>query len=90
MSNDVEIKDNLEEQESETVEPDNELKSLFVEYVGNKLQPKDRGVTVEMCVQVLAEEFPDFILLVAQENFIRGYRQCILDLELKENEEKVQ
>lgn len=69
------------ELEDKQVETDNELKQLFVQYVGNKLKPKDDLVTVEMCVEVLAQEFPDFLLLVAQENFIRGYKQCIMDME---------
>ena len=50
-------------------------------YVGNKLNPENGEITAEMCVDVLAEEFPEFLLLVAQENFIRGYKQCLLDME---------
>lgn len=72
--------DNRELEET-VVEKENSLKELFVQYVGNKLQPENGEVTVEMCVEALAEEFPDFLLLVAQENFIRGYKQCIADME---------
>jgi hypothetical protein len=78
------------ELEEKVVENDNPLKQLFVQYVGEKLNPDNGEVNVEMCVQVLAEEFPDFLLLVAQENFLRGYRQCLLDMERAENEQKGQ
>lgn len=74
--------------EETKVENENPLKELFIQYVGNKLQPENGEVTVEMCVEVLAEEFPDFLLLVAQENFIRGYRQCLADVEKAANEQK--
>lgn len=79
---------NDRELEEKVVETDNPLKEMFVQYVGEKLRPDNGEVNVEMCVQVLAEEFPDFILLVAQENFLRGYRQCLLDMERTENEQK--
>jgi hypothetical protein len=61
------------------VEPSNLLKDLFVTYVGNKLNPQDDNVTLEMIVEVLAEEFPEFMLAVAEENFIRGYKQALVD-----------
>jgi hypothetical protein len=64
------------------------LKELFVQYIGEKLKPDNGEITVEMCVEVLAEEFPDFLLLVAQENFLRGYKQCLSDMENSVNEQK--
>lgn len=64
------------------------LKELFVQYIGEKLKPENGEVTVEMCVEVLAQEFPDFLLLLAEENFIRGYKQCLADMERAENEQK--
>ena len=66
----------------EAVEPDNDLKNMLVEYVGEKLNPEDQNVTVEMIVEVVAEEFPDFLLVVAEENWIRGYHQALDDVEL--------
>ncbi len=63
------------------IQKDNPLKELFIQYVGEKLNPENKEVTPEMCVEVLADEFPEFVLLVAQENFIRGYKQCIADME---------
>jgi hypothetical protein len=74
--------------EEKVVEKDSPLKQMFVQYVGERLNPDNGEVTVEMCVEVLAQEFPDFLLLVAQENFIRGYRQCLADMENAANEQK--
>ena len=70
------------------VEKDSELKEWLVDYVGNKEDPEDGGVTVEMIVNAVAREFPEFLLLVAEENFIRGYDQALSDIYAqKENED---
>tara|TARA_A100001515_G_scaffold32192_1_gene25136 strand:- start:65427 stop:65705 length:279 start_codon:yes stop_codon:yes gene_type:complete len=65
----------------ETVEPENELKSLLVDYVGNKTNPNDENVTVENIIDVLAKEFPEFLMAVAEENWVRGYQQALEDVE---------
>jgi len=57
-----------------------ELKDYMIEYVGNKLDPEDNTVTVDMVVNVLADEFPEVALSLAEENWIRGYEQGIEDL----------
>jgi len=62
------------------VEKDSELKEWLVNYVGNKKNPKDDDVTVEMIVETIAEEFPEFLFLIAQENFLRGYEQGLDDV----------
>ena len=67
----------------EEVQAENPLKEMFVNYVGEKLQPPDGRVTVEMVVKVLAEEFPEFIVVMAEENFIQGYKQAFVDMETK-------
>jgi hypothetical protein len=64
-----------------TVELDNPLKQWLVTYVGDKHKPEDGVVTVGMTVETLAEEFPEFLLVVAEENWIRGYRQGVEDSE---------
>jgi len=61
------------------VEPDSEMKNWLVEYVGNPLSPNDGLVTVEHIIEVMAKEFPEFLLCVAEENFIRGYQQALND-----------
>jgi hypothetical protein len=34
-----------------------------------------------MIVEQLANEFPEFVLAVAEENFLRGYRQALNDVD---------
>ncbi len=82
--------DNLGENATlkEVVEPENDLKNMLVEHVGNLLEPEDELVTVEMILQVMADEFPEFLLVVAEENWIRGYHQALSDVE--EGEKMVQ
>ena len=72
----------------EPVEDDNELKAWLIEYVGNKHNPKNGNVTVQMIVDTLAEDFPEFTLAVAGENFLRGYHQALCDLEMSQDEDK--
>ena len=64
-----------------TVAPENDLKNFLVEYVGEQLGPDDNNVTVEMIVDVMAREFPEFLLAVAEENWVRGYQQAIQDVD---------
>jgi len=63
------------------VQPENQLKIWLVDYVGNKLKPENNEVNVEMIIKVMAEDFPEFLMPVAEENFIRGYRQAMADLD---------
>jgi len=63
------------------VTTDNELKRWLVAYVGDKLKPESNEVNVEMIIEVVAEEFPEFLLPLVEENFIRGYQQAMSDLE---------
>ena len=70
------------------VEEENELKEFVVNYVGRELNPETDEVTVEMIVEVFAVEFPEFLLAVAEENWIRGYKQAFIDLEESELEEQ--
>ena len=59
----------------------NALKELIVEYVGGKLQPENDEVTVEMIVDVFSTDFPEFLMPVAEENYLRGYEQALDDVE---------
>ena len=52
----------------------------MIDYVGNKHDPDTDEVTVEMVVETLADEFPEFLLMVAEENYIRGYEQALDDV----------
>lgn len=57
------------------------IKEILINYVGEKLNPENGGVTVEHIIEVMSEEFPEFLLLVAEENWIRGYEQALNDVE---------
>tara|TARA_R100000908_G_C3742028_1_gene138303 strand:+ start:321 stop:608 length:288 start_codon:yes stop_codon:yes gene_type:complete len=63
------------------VNPDSELKNYLVDYVGNKLNPEDEEVTINMIAEVLATDFPEFVLPFAEENFLRGYKLGLDDAE---------
>lgn len=81
---DIEFTNNPELQNpalAETVTPDGPLKEMLVEYVGNKKQPEDDNVTVEMIIDVLSTEFPEFLMAVAEENWVRGYQQGLADVD---------
>ena len=65
----------------EAVEPVSDLKSILVGHVGEKLKPEDDSVTVGMIINVMADEFPEFIMALAEENWIRGYHQALEDVE---------
>ena len=63
---------------------ESELKMMLVEYVGKQKNPEDEVVTVEMIIEVMTEQFPEFILALAEENWIRGYHQAFADIETTE------
>jgi len=73
-----------EENNLDLSEDTSNLKEYLVEYVGTKLKPDDDKVTVEMVINVLADEFPEVALSLAEENFIRGYEQGLEDLKVFE------
>tara|TARA_B100000700_G_scaffold150974_1_gene167690 strand:- start:108837 stop:109085 length:249 start_codon:yes stop_codon:yes gene_type:complete len=62
------------------VETTTNLKTLVVNYIGERLEASE-DVTVDMAVQVFAAEFPEFLMAVAEENFLRGYEQALIDVE---------
>tara|TARA_R110000824_G_scaffold213777_1_gene400078 strand:+ start:266 stop:532 length:267 start_codon:yes stop_codon:yes gene_type:complete len=65
------------------VDSNTPLKQMLLEYVGNKYAtPSDEGefeVSVQMIVDTLAHEFPEFVMIMAEENWVRGYQQGIND-----------
>lgn len=67
---------------AQTVNTDTKLKEWLVNYVGQQDPTNESGdVTVEMIVQTVSEEFPEFLLAVAEENWVRGYYQAMIDVE---------
>jgi len=71
----------------EMVEPDSDLKNMIVEYVGINSEEfihyggEKNEVTVQMVVELFAKEFPEFLMVVAEENWIRGYHQALEDVD---------
>ena len=57
------------------------LKEILVNYVGQEANPDNDEVTVKMIVETIATEFPEFLSVVAEENWIRGYHQALVDVE---------
>ena len=82
---------------TEKVEKDTPMKSWLVDHVGKDFESEisraevetekninwDGSVTVEMIIERMTKEFPEFLMAVAEENFIRGYRQAMGDLGVK-------
>ena len=64
------------------VDKETPVKTWLVDYVGQKTEPETGEVTVEMIVEVMATEFPEFLMVLAEENWLRGYQQGIHDVEL--------
>ncbi len=70
---------------NEAVSSETGLKELVVNYIGERLA-RSEEVTVDMAVEVFAAEFPEFLLAVAEENFLRGYEQALADVETMEKQ----
>ena len=66
---------------NEAVNTDTELKIWLVNYVGEQHSPENGEVTVGLIVDTIAKEFPEFLLAVAEENWIRGYHQALIDVD---------
>ena len=68
---------------NESVRTGTGLKELVVNYIGERLA-RSEEITVDMAVEVFAAEFPEFLLAVAEENFLRGYEQALTDVSVME------
>lgn len=62
-------------------EAENDLKDYIINYTGKKLDPEDEKVTIEMIIDVLSQDFPELVLCLSEENWIRGYKQGLTDVE---------
>ena len=69
----------------EVVDTATELKNWLVNYVGEKSDPENGEVTVAMIVETMAVEFPEFLMAVAEENWVRGYHQALNDVDAGRN-----
>lgn len=81
---------------TQRVDTETPIKKWLVNYVGLEFENRqdtnfDNSVTVEMIVEVMMKQFPEFVLAIAEENFIRGYKQALFDVEYTNNlEEELQ
>lgn len=65
----------------EVVTKGSPMKEWLIDYVGEKENPKNDEVTVEMIVSRMVKEFPEFVFALAEENFLRGYEQAFTDMQ---------
>ena len=63
---------------------------MIVDFVGNKINPENDEVTIDHITEVFSEEFPEFLLKLAEENWINGYTQALNDVDFVKNEMKKQ
>jgi len=63
-----------------TVEVRNELQEDLVRHVRNKIN--EDQVTLGQVIGILASEFPELVITIAEENWIRGYKQGLDDAEI--------
>ena len=67
------------------VPSESELKEIIVNYVGNTLNPDTDEITIEQVIDVFADQFPELLLAVAEENWINGYTQALSDSNIVKN-----
>ena len=64
------------------------LKDLIVDFVGNKVQPPNDEVKMEHIAEVFMEEFPEMLVVMAEENWINGYTQALSDMDFMLQKQK--
>jgi len=58
-----------------------DLKTLILEYIGDKYEPENGEVTVEMAKDTINKEFPELISSLSANAFLEGYSQGLEDVE---------
>lgn len=66
---------------TEVINQDSQMKTWIVDYVGSKQEDGIEEITVGMIVETMAHEFPEFLMAVAEENWVRGYHQALEDVD---------
>ena len=77
----VDAENSLNPELNKALEKDSPMKEWLVDYVGNQANPDNDEVTLAMIIDTMAKEFPEFLLALAEENWVRGYHQAITDME---------
>ena len=62
------------------VEVRNEIQEDLVRHVRNRIN--EDQVTLGQVIGILASEFPELVITIAEENWIRGYKQGLDDAEI--------
>ncbi len=68
----------------EVIPTESELTEIIVNYVGDVINPESDEITVEQIIDVFADQFPEFLLVVAEENWVNGYTQALNDVKYME------
>ena len=68
---------------NEKVPTETELKEIIVSYVGKVLNPEQDEITISQIIEVFSSEFPEFLLALAEENWINGYTQALNDVNFR-------
>jgi len=68
---------------------ESDLKDLIVDFVGNKVNPPNDEVKMEHIAEVFMEQFPEMLVVMAEENWINGYTQALSDMDfMLQNQKK--
>ena len=70
----------------QAAEKDSKLKSYLVNYTSVNTDTEYDKVKVESIIESITKEFPELVLAIAEENWIRGYHQALVDVETTEAE----
>lgn len=62
------------------VEVRNEIQEDLVQHVRNRTN--EDQITLGQVIGILASEFPELVITIAEENWIRGYQQGLEDAEI--------
>ena len=73
----------------EIVPSETELKEIIVNYVGKVLNPEEDEITIEQVIEVFSKEFPEFLLAIAEENWVNGYTQALNDVGFTKKDEEL-
>jgi hypothetical protein len=73
----------------EVIPTESELKEIVVNYVGKVINPESDEITVENIIDVFAEQFPEFLLVLAEENWVNGYTQALKDTEYVDDKSRI-
>ena len=51
------------------------LRNEIVRTAGERFLPENDEVTVDMVIQTLAEDFPEIVFAIAEENYLKGFEE---------------